>query len=120
MPVSFEKLVADAIDAIPARYRSRMKNVAFVIERDSPRGDDLLGLYEGRPLIERSVTESFAMPDRITIYQRPHERMARSQAHLRKVVNDTVWHEVAHYFGLDEGEVESAERRRALKAMRKR
>jgi predicted Zn-dependent protease with MMP-like domain len=119
VPGFFEQLVEEAIAAIPLRYRSRMKNVAFVIEEDAPTGSDLLGLYEGRPLTERSVSESFTMPDRITIYKKPHERMARSHAHLRKIVNDTVWHEVAHYFGLDEGQVSAAERRRALMPLRR-
>jgi predicted Zn-dependent protease with MMP-like domain len=77
-----------------------------------PRGDTLLGLYEGRPLTQRSVFDSFSMPDRIIIFQGPHERMARDPAHLARMVEDTVWHEVAHYFGMDEMRVRAAERRR--------
>ena len=50
------------------------------------------------------------MPDRITIFQGPHERMARDPAHLAKLVEDTVWHEVAHYFGMNELQVRAAER----------
>jgi predicted Zn-dependent protease with MMP-like domain len=76
------------------------------------RGNTLLGLYEGRPLTARSVFEPFAMPDRITIFQGPHERLAQSPEHLAKLVDDTVWHEVAHYFGMDEKQVRAAERRR--------
>jgi predicted Zn-dependent protease with MMP-like domain len=107
---------------IPARFRRRMKNVAVVVEREPtagqlsrggvPRGGTLLGLYEGRPLTRRSVFEPFAMPDRITIFQGPHERMAADDAELARIVEATVWHEVAHYFGLDEREVRAAERRR--------
>jgi len=52
------------------------------------------------------------MPDQITIYQGPHERMARSETHLEQEVADTVWHEIAHYFGMDEARVRRAERRR--------
>jgi predicted Zn-dependent protease with MMP-like domain len=52
------------------------------------------------------------MPDRITIFQGPHERSARSSEDLSKLVEDTVWHEVAHYFGMDESQVRSAERAR--------
>lgn len=91
-----------------------MKNVALVVEAEPPPipgGGTLLGLYHGRPLTQRSVFESFSMPDRITIYQGPHERMARSLAHLEQLVQDTVWHEVAHYFGMDELQVRAAERR---------
>jgi predicted Zn-dependent protease with MMP-like domain len=52
------------------------------------------------------------MPDQIVIFQGPHERLARDPAHLEKLVEETVWHEVAHYFGMDEARVRSAERRR--------
>jgi predicted Zn-dependent protease with MMP-like domain len=51
------------------------------------------------------------MPDRITIFQGPHERLARSPEHLATLVEATVWHEVAHYFGMDELQVRAAERR---------
>ena len=118
----FDRLVADACERIPARFRRRLKNVAIMVEAEPdagqlargrvPRGGTLLGLYEGRPLPQRSVFESFAMPDRITVFQGPHERMARGPEHLAKLVEDTVWHEVAHYFGLNEREVRAAERRR--------
>ena len=68
----------------------------------------------------RSVFDSFAMPDRITIFQGPHERLAHSPEHLAKLVEETVWHEVAHYFGLDEKQVRAAERRRYKRAPRRR
>jgi predicted Zn-dependent protease with MMP-like domain len=75
-------------------------------------GRTLLGLYEGRPLTKRSVFEPFALPDRITIFQGPHERLAQSPEHLAGMVQDTVWHEIAHYFGMDEAQVRAAERKR--------
>ncbi len=108
----FDRLVERAVAAVPARFRRRMHNVVVLVEREPPE-PGLLGLYEGRPLTERSTGESFVMPDRITIYQGPHERMARDQRHLERIVRDTVWHEVAHYFGMDEMQVQAAERRRA-------
>ena len=74
-----------------------------------------MGLYEGRPLTERSVFESFAMPDRITIFQGPHERLAKSPEDLPRLVADTVWHEVAHYFGMDELQVRAAEKKRRVR-----
>jgi predicted Zn-dependent protease with MMP-like domain len=55
------------------------------------------------------------MPDRITIFQGPHERRARTHEELAQMVADTVWHEVAHYFGMDEAGVRAAERRRRRK-----
>lgn len=108
----FDAMVARAVRRIPARFRARIQNVAIVIEQEPPE-PGLLGLYQGRPLTERSVQDSFQLPDQISIYQGPHERMARSRAHLEELIWETVWHEVAHYFGLDEVEVHRAERRHA-------
>jgi len=122
-PDEFDKLVQGAYARIPRRFRQRMRNVAMLVEAEPSaaqlaeagvgRGGTLLGLYQGRPLTHRSVFEGFAMPDRITIFQGPHERLARGEAQLRRMVEDTVWHEVAHYFGMDERQVRAAERRRA-------
>ena len=121
-PEEFRRLVSAVCDLIPDQFRSRMENVAVIVELEPGthqrarsrvrRGSTLFGLYEGRPLTARSVFDSFAMPDRITIFQGPHERAARSPEHLAKLVEDTIWHEVAHYFGMDEAQVRSAERAR--------
>ena len=108
---AFERLVEDALAGIPAAYRSRMMNVAVVVQ-DHPPEPGLLGLYEGRPLTERHTSDSFVLPDRITIFRSSHERMARNNQHLKRLVNETVWHEIAHYFGLNEEQVLRAERAR--------
>lgn len=110
-PAEFEILVENALRRIPLRFRRRMKNVAIVIEKEPPR-PGLLGLYQGQPLTERSVFDGFTMPDKITIFQGPHERLSRTQTELEQMVFDTVWHEIAHYFGMDEPQVRRAERRR--------
>jgi predicted Zn-dependent protease with MMP-like domain len=99
-----------------------MENIAVVVEDEpSPhqlaaarvrRGDTLLGLYEGRPLTRRSVLDAFAMPDRITVFQGPHERITRDPEALERLVHQTIWHEVAHYFGMNEAQVRNAERTR--------
>jgi predicted Zn-dependent protease with MMP-like domain len=125
----FDALVESALRRIPARFRRRMENVAVVVEDEPSRrqleagrvgaGSTLLGLYEGRPLTKRSVYDGFVLPDRITIFQGPIERAARSGEHLVKLVEDTVWHEVAHYFGMDEAQVRASERRRSRR-LRKR
>jgi predicted Zn-dependent protease with MMP-like domain len=125
---AFDRLVAEAYKRIPRRFRRRLQNIAVVVEAEPnetqlrrggvPRHGTLLGLYEGRPLTVRSVFEPFAMPDRITIFQGPHERLARSPEHLVELVEDTIWHEVAHYFGMSEAQVRAAEReRRARRAV---
>jgi predicted Zn-dependent protease with MMP-like domain len=124
-PEEFQRLVSVAWDLIPDQFRTRMENIALIVEPEAgeeqlararvPRGSTLFGLYEGRPLTVRSVFDSFAMPDRITIFQGPHERAARSPEHLAQLVEDTIWHEVAHYFGMNESQVRSAERSRKLR-----
>ena len=86
-PKEFDGIVENALRLIPARFRRRMQNVAIVVEEEPPR-PGLLGLYQGRPLANRSVFESFTLPDKITIYQGPHERMARSRAELEQTVAD--------------------------------
>ena len=118
----FDRLVQEAYARIPDEFRGRMQNIAMLVEAEPSAeqlaqagvgpGGTLLGLYQGRPLTQRSVFESFSVPDRITIFQGPHERLSRSEAHMRKMVEDTVWHEVAHYFGMDERQVRAAEKRR--------
>lgn len=122
LPEEFQRLVSAAYELIPDQFRARMENIAVIVEPEPgaaqlararvPRGGTLFGLYEGRPLTMRSVFDSFTMPDRITIFQGPHERAARSPQHLAKLVEDTIWHEVAHYFGMNEAQVRAAERAR--------
>ena len=113
----FDHIVERGLSRIDPRFRRRMQNVILVVEPEPPQ-PDLLGLYQGRPLTERSVSDPFAVPDRITIYQGPHERMARSLRELERIVEDTVWHEVAHYFGMNERQVERAERVREAQRRR--
>jgi predicted Zn-dependent protease with MMP-like domain len=113
----FEQLVEQALAELPAGFRRRMRNVVMVVE-DEPPQPGLLGLYQGHPLTARSSFTPVSMPDRITIYQGPHERAARNLNELRQMVAETVWHEIGHYFGMDERQALRAERRRA--AARKR
>lgn len=109
-PEEFDKVVERALRRIPPAFRKRIENVAIVVEPEPPRRG-LLGLYHGVPLTSRSVYDGFRMPDQITIYQGPHERMSRNPAELEEMVAETVWHEIAHYFGMDEAQVRRAERR---------
>lgn len=107
----FQQLVTDAIDAIPEKYGNRIENLAFVVEDDpSPEQrqklklrqfDSLFGLYEGVPLTRRAGNYSFVLPDKITIFKNPILHVSHSLEQAREQVNHTIWHEVAHYFGLD-------------------
>ena len=111
-PKAFDAIVERAVANIPGRFRARMRNLVIVVQPVGP-SPDLLGLYEGRPVTERATSDvSLEGPDRIRIFQRPHEEMARNPAHLERIVVDTVWHEIGHYFGLSEREIHAAEERR--------
>ncbi|MEW6026592.1 MAG: metallopeptidase family protein [Planctomycetota bacterium] len=112
----FEKLVIDAIDNLPEQFRSKIKNLAVVIE-DKPTEkthrslggpkdrDIILGLYEGVPLLERTHMYGMVMPDKITIYKKNIERVCRTDAEIKQAVIHTVRHEVAHHFGISDEEL---------------
>jgi predicted Zn-dependent protease with MMP-like domain len=115
----FERLLAEAIALIPGRFRREMKNLALVVE-DEP-GPDLLeemeieppdslyGLYQGTPLPERTWGYGNQLPDRITLFQRPIEEDCEDEDEVRAVIGETLIHEVGHYFGLSEEEIEEIE-----------
>ncbi len=100
-PDRFEELVADALDDIPEELGRLMDNVWVTVE-DIPEEPGLLGLYNGIPLTERDLYGGMAMPDRITLYRIPICAMCRTEDEVVEVVRDTVIHEVAHHFGIDD------------------
>ncbi len=115
----FEKLVADGMDAIPEEFISKIKNVAVVIA-DFPTTDQLqkvkarpgttlFGLYEGIPQIKRGNSYSGVLPDKITIFKIPLLCVASDLDDLRARVKNTVWHEIAHHFGLDHTRIHEIE-----------
>lgn len=117
----FEKLVTDAIDALPPAGQKAMTNVAFFVEpkvREKKEGeigithgDLLLGLYEGISLAERGDSYFGALPDKITIFQEPIEEIAGHDPEtIRKIVFDTVRHEVGHHLGFNEHDIREYER----------
>jgi predicted Zn-dependent protease with MMP-like domain len=117
----FRRLVSAAIDSIPTRFRQQLVNVAVVVE-DEPSPDllaemeieppdTLFGLYQGTPLTERRWDHGNTLPDRITIYQRPIEDVSDSEADVITEIGETLIHEVGHYFGLSEEEIEEIEDR---------
>ena len=97
----FEELVADALDEIPEELGRLMDNVWVTVE-DVPEQPGLLGLYNGIPLTARDAYGGMVMPDRITLYRLPICAMARTEEDVVEVVRDTVIHEVAHHFGIDD------------------
>ena len=115
----FRQLVEEALKEIPRRFRREMKNVAVVVEGEpSPEileemeiepGDTLFGLYEGTPLPERGWAFGNALPDRISIYQKPIEEACEDDEEIRDCVAETVIHEFGHYFGMSEEEIEEIE-----------
>jgi predicted Zn-dependent protease with MMP-like domain len=105
--IRFERLVAEALDGLPAWVRERLDNVEVLIEDEPPPGQHLLGLYEGIPLTERGAGYTWTLPDRITLYRRPIEQQAGpDEEAVREVVAETVVHEVAHFFGIDDERLE--------------
>jgi predicted Zn-dependent protease with MMP-like domain len=100
----FEDAVGDALDSIPPDLARAMDNVVVLVEQEPPPEDpDLLGVYDGTPLTERGTWwGAGALPDRITIFKGPLERMCSSADELRDEIAITVVHEIAHHFGIDD------------------
>jgi predicted Zn-dependent protease with MMP-like domain len=115
----FESTVAAALKTIPRRFRDAMANIAIVVE-DEPEPDlleelgieppdTLFGLYQGTPLPERGWGYGNTLPDRVLIFQGPHEREADDEPDLVSLIGETLIHEIGHYFGLSEEEIEAIE-----------
>jgi predicted Zn-dependent protease with MMP-like domain len=111
------KVVAQVLDRLPRQFREQLRNVEFVVERRpsaellrseglDPRMDTLYGLYQGVPLPDRSSLEPPLLPDKISIFAEPLLRDFTDPQELREEIRLTVLHEIAHYFGMDEEEVE--------------
>ncbi len=109
--VQFERLVRQAMERIPEALIRHVDNVDIVVE-DAPTheqlvgsgiedGSLLLGLYEGLPLTERT-DYSMVLPDKITLFQQPIESICSTEADIVREVQDTVVHEIAHHFGIDD------------------
>ena len=116
----FEKLVKEGIDSIDKKFLQKLKNVEIVIEDDPApfqmeklhlRGGFLFGLYEGIPQTKREGYGQ-VLPDKITIFKNQIEMVFSRPEDIKKAVKDTVWHEIAHHFGMDEKQVREAERKR--------
>jgi len=99
----FEEYAEEAFDALPPDLRAQMSNVEIVVEAEPPGGRPLLGLYQGVPLTRRGSYYSGALPDKITIYRGPLERLyGHDPETLRRQVRRVVLHEIAHHFGISD------------------
>jgi predicted Zn-dependent protease with MMP-like domain len=111
------KEVARVIDRLPRQFREQLRNVEFVVEKRpaaallvaeglDPRRDTLFGIYQGVPLPERSALDPPLLPDKITIFSESLRENFPDLEELRAQIRLTVLHEIAHYFGMDEEQIE--------------
>ena len=118
----FEKLVEQGIAEIPPYIQKKMENVEIVID-DWPnplqlqqaglsRNSLLLGLYQGVPKTKRGGHYANVLPDKITLFQKTIESVAKTPKAIKERVKRTVWHEIAHHFGFNEKEVRDLEKKR--------
>lgn len=109
----FEKVVQEAVASLPEMFRRKIENVEFrVVEspnrrqsREYPEG--LYGLYEGIPYGERGTHYNLALPDRITLFKRSIERDCKTRQEMIRCIQETVLHEIGHYFGMTDEELDA-------------
>jgi len=116
----FEQLVEQVLATLPDEYAGRLHNLVFIVEESADtelldelgfeQPEELLGFFSGTPLSERSHDQIDFGPELITLYQRAIEAEAESSGlPLRQVIRETLWHEIAHYFGFSEEEMDQIE-----------
>lgn len=107
----FEKLMSEALDALPEKYVAGLNNVLITYE-DEPSSqqreelklhchETLFGLYQGVPRTQRGSGYNMVLPDKITLFKLPILRASRTMTDLKKQIHNTLWHEIAHHYGLD-------------------
>jgi predicted Zn-dependent protease with MMP-like domain len=108
---SFERWVREALDTLPPDIATELSNLAVTIEAEPPAGEPLLGLYQGVPLTRRGASYAGVLPDKITIYRRPLERLyGRDPERLRREIRRVVLHEIAHHFGISDARLVEIDR----------
>ena len=121
--VEFEKLVSEAISAMPSHIQKAIDNVVFIVEPKFRHqkikevgvstNEMLLGLYEGVPQIRRGSGYTGVLPDKITLFQEPLEELSGGDKNkLKQLIREVVEHEIGHYFGFDEAEIRAIELKR--------
>lgn len=119
----FDALITRAMDELPQEYIQGLNNVAIVMA-DEPtqeqnvkmklrkEGKILLGLYEGIPLTQRGASYTFVLPDKITLFKHSILRVVHNEDELFEQIKRTLWHEIAHYYGLGHGRIHELESKR--------
>ena len=111
----FNRLISAAMDELPQKYIRGLDNVAVVYADDPDEhqrqkadlrpGNLLLGLYEGIPLTQRGAGYNFVLPDKITLFKNPILAVTNTPAQLFAQIKRTLWHEIAHYYGLNHDDI---------------
>lgn len=115
----FEKLIGQAMDELPEQYIRNLNNVVVTYE-DEPTPEQreklklrcnqsLFGLYEGIPRTQRGAGYNLVLPDKITIFKNPMLHFVADMSELRRQVKHTLWHEIAHHYGLDHDRIHALE-----------
>lgn len=118
----FDLLITRAMDELPQEYITGLENVAIVME-DEPTPEQrvkmklrentiLLGLYEGVPLTHRGNGPVVALPDKITLFKHSILRVVQNEAELFEQIKRTLWHEIAHYYGLNHNRIDELQNKR--------
>jgi predicted Zn-dependent protease with MMP-like domain len=113
----FEQSVIESLKDLPKFFKKKMENISIIIEdfpslevqnqmHHGPYG--LLGLYQGIPYTKRNTWYANVMPDKIIIYQKPIENIAKSEQEIKELVRKVVMHEIGHYYGLSDQELRKA------------
>lgn len=107
----FDKIISEQMDKLPQKYVEGLNNVAILYEDEpSPEqriklklrcNETLLGLYEGIPMTKRTAGYNLVLPDKITLFKKPLLAKSRSLEEFKEEVRHTLWHEIAHFYGLD-------------------
>jgi len=116
----FDRLISRAMDELPQEYIKGLINVAILYADDPDEyqvqksglreGNILLGLYEGIPLVKRGGNYTFVLPDKITLFKHSMLLVSQSPEELFEQIKRTLWHEIAHYYGLDHDRIHALER----------
>ncbi|MDB5162513.1 MAG: hypothetical protein JWO54_88 [Candidatus Saccharibacteria bacterium] len=116
---AFDQLVTKAMNELPQEYIKGLDNVAIVYadwpdehqakKAELKPGNLLLGLYEGIPLTQRGSGYTYVLPDKITLFKVPIQMVSKDDEALAEQVKRTLWHEIAHYYGLNHSRIDHLE-----------